>query len=60
MHLAHVVINELDGSDLTGIGALLGGLLLVGLAGVVAWRSRGGGTLQRRIGRRALVALGLA
>jgi uncharacterized protein len=59
MHLAHVVINELDGSDLTGIGALLGGLLLVGLAGFVAWRSRRGGTLPRRIGRRALVALGL-
>jgi pimeloyl-ACP methyl ester carboxylesterase len=59
MHLAHVVINELDGSDLTGIGALLGGLLLVGLAGVVAWRSRRGGTLPRRIGRRALVTLGL-
>jgi pimeloyl-ACP methyl ester carboxylesterase len=60
MHLAHVVINELDGSDVTGILALLGGLLLVGLSAVVAWRSRRGGTLPRRFGRRALVALGLA
>lgn len=60
MHLAHVVINELDGSDVTGILALLGGLLLIGLSVAVAWRSRRGGTLPRRIGRWALVALGLA
>jgi pimeloyl-ACP methyl ester carboxylesterase len=59
MHLAHVVINELDGSDVTGILALLGGMLLMGLAVVVAWRSRKGGTLPRRLGRRALVAVGL-
>jgi uncharacterized protein len=59
MHLAHVVIDALDGSDVTGILALLGGLLLMGLSVAVAWRSRRGGTLPRRIGRGALVAVGL-
>ena len=59
MHLAHVVIDEAKGSDFTGVLALAGGLLLIGLSVAVAWRSRRGGTLARRVGRRALVALGL-
>jgi uncharacterized protein len=59
MHVAHIVIDEPEGSDFTGVLALLGGLLLIGLSIAVAWRSRKGGTLPRRIGRRALVAVGL-
>lgn len=59
MHVAHIVIDEPEGSDFTGVLALLGGLLLIGLSIAVAWRSRRGGTLPRRIGRRALVAVGL-
>jgi uncharacterized protein len=59
MHVAHIVIDEPEGSDFTGVLALLGGLLLIGLSVAVAWRSRKGGTLPRRIGRRALVAVGL-
>jgi hypothetical protein len=59
MRFAHVVIDEARGSDFTGVLALGGGLLLIGLSVAVAWRSRRGGTLARRVGRRALVALGL-
>lgn len=59
MHVAHIVIDEPEGSDFTGVLALLGGLFLIGLSIAVAWRSRKGGTLPRRIGRRALVAVGL-
>lgn len=59
MHVAHIVIDEPEGSDFTGVLALLGGLLLIGLSIAVAWRSRKRGALPRRIGRRALVAVGL-
>jgi uncharacterized protein len=59
MHLAHVVIDKAERSDFTGVLALVGGVLLIGLSIAVAWRSRRGGTLTRRLGRRALVALGL-
>jgi uncharacterized protein len=59
MHLAHVVIDEAERSDFTGVLALVGGVLLIGLSIAVAWRSRRSGTLARRLGRRALVALGL-
>ncbi|HEY6583871.1 MAG TPA: alpha/beta fold hydrolase [Gaiellaceae bacterium] len=59
MHVAHIVIDEPERSDFTGVLALLGGLLLIGLSIAVAWRSRKRGALPRRIGRRALVAVGL-
>jgi uncharacterized protein len=59
MHLAHVVIDEAESSDFTGVLALVGGVLLIGLSIAVAWRSRRGRTLTRRLGRRALVAVGL-
>jgi hypothetical protein len=59
MHLAHVAIDEAERSDFTGILALAGGLLLIGLSALVAWRSRRGGTLRRRVGRRALVGVGV-
>jgi uncharacterized protein len=59
MHLAHIVIDRAEGSDYTGVLALVGGMLLIGLSIAVAWRSRRGGTVPRRLGRRALVALGL-
>jgi hypothetical protein len=59
LHLAHAVIDEAEGSDFTGVLALAGGILLIGLSGVVAWRSRRGGSFPRRIGRRALVAAGV-
>jgi hypothetical protein len=60
MHLAHIVIDRAEGSDYTRVLAFVGGMLLIGLSIAVAWRSRRGGTLPRRLGRRALVALGLA
>jgi hypothetical protein len=37
MHLAHVVIDEAKGSDFTGVLALAGGLLLIGLSVAGAW-----------------------
>ena len=51
--------NGPSGDDYTGLLAIPAGLLLVGIGVATLWRSRKGGGLARRYGRRALVALGL-
>ena len=50
--------GRFSGDDYTGLVAILAGLLLLGLAAVTLWRSRRGGSLPRRWGRRALLAVG--
>jgi uncharacterized protein len=51
--------SGLSGDDYTGILTIPAGLLLVGLGFVTFWRSRKGGRLVWRYGRRVLIALGL-
>jgi uncharacterized protein len=55
MHTNHVVRSGADGGDVTGVLALMAGLVLVGLAVAIPWRRRGERALPagRRWGRRA-------
>lgn len=58
MHVAHVVVDEAELSDFTGILAAAAGLLLVGLGAVVAWRAPTSSAPRRRWAKRGAIALG--
>jgi uncharacterized protein len=57
LHVIHISEHGAGGSDLTGALAVLGGAVLVGLAGTIPWRHRGAGTAspRRRWAKRVLV-----
>ena len=62
MHAKHVTTESAATSDVTGVLALVAGVLLVGLAGAILWRHRGEGDAgpRRRWARRvAAVPAGL-
>jgi hypothetical protein len=54
---ADAVARGLGGDDVTALLALGAGVVLVGLAGLELWRSRGAGTWPRRIARAVVAAL---
>jgi dienelactone hydrolase len=56
LHLIHVTRHGAGGSDVTGVLAVAGGAVLVGLAVAIPWRRRGQGTWRARA---LAVALGL-
>ena len=59
MHVKHAGGSGMSGSDLTGVLAVLAGLVLVALAASIPWRHRGevAGSRRRRRARRVLAAL---
>ena len=59
MHLLQIVLSHAQGSDLTGVLALLSGLVLLGLGAVIPYRHRGERptTAPRRWGRRLVVVV---
>ena len=59
MHVKHAGGSGMSGSDLTGVLAVLAGLVLVILAAAIPWRHRGevAGSRRRRRARRVLAAL---
>lgn len=50
--------NGPSGDDYTGLLAIPAGLLLIGIGLITLWKSKRGGGLIRRYGRRALLAVG--
>jgi pimeloyl-ACP methyl ester carboxylesterase len=58
MHVAHTIIDAPERSDFTGILATAGGVLLIVLGVVVAWRGPSHPARGRRWLRRGLVAVG--
>ena len=59
MHVAHILEDAPAESDLTGVFALAGGIVLIGLALWIPWRHRGEGarTTRRRWLNRAIAAV---
>ena len=47
-HLLHVATNELDGSDVSGVAAIVAGAVLILLAALIPFRHRGEGAATRR------------
>ena len=58
MHVVHAVVDEAERSDLSGMLAMIGGVALITLGLVVAWRAPAPASRKRRWARRALVAIG--
>jgi uncharacterized protein len=58
MHVVHAVIDEAERSDFTGILAMVGGVALIALGLVVAWRAPAPASWKRRWGKRAAIAAG--
>jgi len=49
LHVIHVARYGADGGDLTGVLAVAGGAVLIGLAVAIPWRHRGAGTATSRV-----------
>jgi dienelactone hydrolase len=49
LHLVHVADYGVSGGDVTGLLAIAGGLVLVGLAAAIPWQHRGQGSARSRI-----------
>jgi dienelactone hydrolase len=58
MHVVHAVVDEAERSDFTGILAAIGGVALVALGLVVAWRAPAAASWKRRWGKRGAIAAG--
>ena len=56
MHVAHAVVDEAERSDFTGMLALIGGVALIVLGLVVAWRAPAPASWKRRWGKRVAIA----
>jgi uncharacterized protein len=58
MHVVHAVVDEAERSDFTGILAMIGGVALIVLGFVVAWRAPAPASRKRRWGKRGAIAAG--
>jgi dienelactone hydrolase len=58
MHVVHAVVDEAERSDFTGMLAVIGGVALIVLGLVVAWRAPTPASWKRRWGRRGAIAVG--
>ena len=60
LHVAHIAVDELAGSDLTGVLAVVAGIVLIGLGLAIPFIHRGAGarTRGRRWAYRAIAVIG--
>ena len=58
MHVVHAVVDQAERSDFTGILAMIGGVTLIALGLVLAWRAPAPASWKRRWGKRGVIAAG--
>ena len=58
MHVVHAVVDQAERSDFTGILAMIGGVALIALGLVLAWRAPAPASWKRRWGKRGVIAAG--